>query len=211
MAQQINLFNPIFLRQKLYFSAVAMAQALGLIALGVLAIYVYQVSQNAKLQRVAAEADRQLAERRSQLTAFARQAADAGASKKLGAELDAAEARLVERRMLLDEVRTGAGGDALGYSRQLAALARANIPGVWLTGLEIGKASELTIKGRALDSALVPAYMSALNREQAFAGRRVSELKVSARTEVPSSAGAQPAGPARYLEFSLSIPLREAP
>ena len=56
MAQQINLFNPIFLRQKLYFSAVAMAQALALIALGVLAIYVYQASQNAKLQRVAADA-----------------------------------------------------------------------------------------------------------------------------------------------------------
>jgi len=211
VAQQINLFNPIFLRQKLYFSAVAMAQALGLIALGVLAIYVYQVSQNAKLQRAAAEADRQLAERRAQLTAFARQTADAGSSKTLGAELDAAEARLVERRMLLDEVRTAAGGDALGYSRHLAALARASIPGVWLTGVEIGKSAELTIKGRALDSALVPAYMSALNREPAFAGRRVSELKVTARTDTPAPAGEKPAGPALYLEFSLSIPLREEP
>jgi hypothetical protein len=211
VAQQINLFNPIFLRQKLYFSAVAMAQALGLIALGVVAIYVYQASQNAKLERVAADADRQLAERRTQLTAFARQAGDASSSKALTAELDAAEARLVERRMLLDEVRTGAGGDVRGYSRHLAALARANIRGVWLTGLEIGKSAELTIKGRALDSALVPAYMSALNREEAFAGRRVSELKVTARTQAPSDAGAPPAGPARYLEFALSIPLREAP
>ena len=35
MAQQINLFNPIFLKQKRYFSATAMAQAGGLIVLGV--------------------------------------------------------------------------------------------------------------------------------------------------------------------------------
>jgi hypothetical protein len=211
VAQQINLFNPIFLRQKRHFSAVAMAQALGLIAVGVIAIYVYQASQNRTLERVAADAERQLAERRSQLTAFAKQAGDAGASKALAAELDAAEARLVQRRLLLDDVRTGVGGDVRGYSRQLAALARAKVDGVWLTGVEIGGTSaELLIKGRALDSALVPAYMAALNREEAFSGRRVSELKITARTEAPLSPGASPSGPARYLEFSLSIPLRDA-
>jgi Tfp pilus assembly protein PilN len=211
VAQQINLFNPIFLRQKRYFSALAMVQAIGLIALGVVAMYAYQSSQNRKLERVAAETSKQLAERRGQLAAFAKQTGDGAASKALIAELDAAEARLVERRMLLDDVRTGVGGDAQGYSRHLAALARTNIPGVWLTGVEIGgKSSALLIRGRALDSALVPAYIAALNREEALAGRRVSELKVTARAEAPPAAGAIPAGPARYLEFVLSIPLRDA-
>ena len=60
MAQQINLFNPVFLKQKRHFSAAAMAQAAGLIAIGVLAIYALQVRQTRSLERVASETQRQL-------------------------------------------------------------------------------------------------------------------------------------------------------
>ena len=211
MAQQINLFNPVFLKQKRHFSAAAMAQAAGLIAIGVLAIYALQVRQTRSLERVASETQRQLDERKAQIAVFAKQTS-ADTSKALGADLEAAEARLVERRSLLDDVRTGVGGDARGYSRYLAALARANTSGVWLTGVEIGgKSGELVIKGRALESALVPAYIDALKRQPPFAGRRVGELKVAARTEPQPAPGAGKAGtPTRYLEFSLSIPLGEA-
>lgn len=212
MSQQINLFNPVFLRQKRYFSALAMVQALAIVLGGVLAIYAFQARQNHTLERVAAESEKRLAERRSQLAAFAKQASDPAQSKALGAELETAEARLVQRRALLDDVRTGVGGDAEGYSRYLAALARASTAGVWLTGVEIGgKSGELVIKGRALESALVPAYIAALNRQEAFAGRRVGELRVAARAEAkPPAEAAKAAAPARYLEFFLSIPLRDA-
>jgi hypothetical protein len=211
VAQQINLFNPVFLKQKRYFSALAMAQAIALIVVGVLAIYALQVRQTRALERVAAEAQKQLDERKAQIAVFARQTS-AETGKVVAAELDATEARLVERRSLLDDVRTGVGGDAKGYSRYLAALARANTGGVWLTGVEIGaKSGELVIKGRALESALVPAYIDALKRQTPFAGRRVGELKIAAKVEPPSALGASKAGmPARYLEFSLSIPLGEA-
>src|SRR6185295_11194630 len=108
---------------------------------------------------------------------------------------EAAEARLQERKSLLDDVRTGVGGDVQGYSRYLAALARATTAGVWLTGVEIGgKSSELVIKGRALESALVPAYIRALNREEPFSGRRIGELRLTARTEKPAAKAEAPAG-----------------
>lgn len=212
MAQQINLFNPIFLRQKRYFSAVAMAQGLATIAVGVMAIYAFQARQNSTLERVAADTEKQLGERRAQLTQLAKQSSNAASSKALAAELEAGEARLVARRALLDDVRTGVGGDAQGYSRYLAALARANVAGVWLTGVEIGgKSGDLVIKGRALESALMPAYIAALNKQEPFAGRRVGELRMTARAEAkPAASAAQPVGPVNYVEFSLSIPLREA-
>ncbi len=47
MSQQINLFNPIFLKQRIYFSAINMAQVSGLILIGsaLLAVYTnYQLS-----------------------------------------------------------------------------------------------------------------------------------------------------------------------
>ena len=211
MAQQINLFNPIFLKQKRYFSAAAMAQAVGLIMLGVLVIYAVQMRQTRALERVAAEAQKQLEERKAQIVVFAKQTSG-DTSKAVAAELEAVERRLVERRSLLDDVRTGVGGDAKGYSRYLAALARASTGGVWLTGVEIGgKSGDLVIKGRALESALVPAYIDALKRQPPFAGRRVGELKLAAKVEPPAAPGARrPATPSRYLEFSLSIPLGDA-
>jgi len=216
LSQQINLFNPIFLKQKRQFSALAMLQALGLVALGVLAMYAYEVRQNHTLAAVLAQTDQQLEARRSQMTRFGIEFSTQGASRALTDELAAAEARLAERIGLLDDVRTGVGGDARGYSRYLAALARQTMPGVWLTGLDIGgKSSALVIKGRALDSALVPAYMRALNRAAPLAGRRVDELRLTAKEAANAAPGAvpprdmqAPSEPDRYIEFSLAIPLR---
>jgi hypothetical protein len=209
VSQQINLFNPVFLRQKRYFSALAMVQALALIVAGVVAMYAYEVRQNRILERTAADSEKRLTERRNQLLAFSKQLSDPSASKALVADLEAAEARLQERKSLLGDVRTGVGGDVLGYSRYLSALARANVAGVWLTGLEIGgKSGDLVIRGRALDGALVPAYIRALNREEPLSGRRVGELRRAAKTEKPAAKAEGPVGPARYIEFSLSIPLR---
>jgi Tfp pilus assembly protein PilN len=216
MSQQINLFNPIFLKQKRHFSALTMAQALAVVLLGVLAMYAYQVRQNQTLAGVLAQADQQLEARRDQITRFGREFSTQGASRSLSEELASAEARLAQRKGLLDDLTTGVGGDARGYSRYLTALARQTMPGVWLTGLDIGgKSSALVIKGRALDSALVPAYMRALSRAAPLAGRRVDELRLSAKETPPSAPGAvpfrdpqAPREPESYIEFSLAIPLR---
>ncbi|HZP88032.1 MAG TPA: PilN domain-containing protein [Burkholderiales bacterium] len=214
MSQQINLFNPIFLKQKRHFSALAMAQALALVLLGVLAMYAYEVRQNRTLAGVLAKADEQLDQRRSQITRFGTEFSTQGASRALANELSAAESRLAQRTSLLDDVKTGVGGDVQGYSRYLTALARQTMPGVWLTGLDIGgKSSALVIKGRALDSALVPAYMRALNRAAPLSGRRVDELRLSAKETPQSPPGAHrdpqaPREPESYIEFLLAIPMR---
>jgi len=211
MSQQINLFNPVFLRQKRHFSAAAMLQAMALIIAGILLIYTYEQRQIRVLEGSAAETEKELAARRAQLLLFGKQFGDPGASKVLATELQAAEARLQERRMLLEDVRTGVGGDVFGYSRYLTALARASTAGVWLTGLEVGgKAGDMVIKGRALDSALVPTYIGALNRQAAFGGRAVGELQIAAHGVAPETVARDSAQgqPARYVEFSVRIPAK---
>ena len=50
MSQQINLYNPLLLKQKKIFSAKTMAQAMGLIFLGLIAVYGYAYYQIALLQ-----------------------------------------------------------------------------------------------------------------------------------------------------------------
>jgi Tfp pilus assembly protein PilN len=210
VSQQINLFNVAFLPRKRHFSAIAMAQGLLVVIVGALAIYGYEVRQNRLLAVVAADTDKQIAARREELTRFTKEFSQQGASRTLAEDLARAEARLQARLALLADVQTGVGGDAHGYSRYLAALARQTVPGVWLTGLGVGgKSNELVIRGRALESASVPAYIGALNREAPLAGRPVGELRLQAKEAPPPPAKTTdaPKEPTRFIEFSVAIPL----
>ena len=226
MAQQINLFNPIFLKQKKYFSAVTMLGALGLVAAGVLMFYAYTIYESRSLTRVAADSRRQLASQTEQLATLSRDYSPQGRSRLLQEELTRANARLKQREGMLSVLQTGGLGNTTGFARYLAALARQSVGGVWLTGFSIsGDEVELNLSGRVLQPDLVPMYLRALSREEVMRGRRVSELRLTAREERdtstmapganpgatanPGGAAKPPAAPLRYVEFNL-IALRTA-
>lgn len=209
MSQQINLFNPLFLRKEKYFSARTMAQALGLIALGFVALYAFALLQTRGLTRTAADYGRQVNAQRDQLV----QIAGKGRSKLLEAEVARLEAEVKSRRGLVETLRGGELGDTEGFSRYFAAFGRRPMQGVWLTGFSIGDSgNELKIRGRALFPDLLPAYLKVLNEEAVMRGRQVTDLKVVARDEslarrgTPGAAAA--AGPLRFVEFDLSAPLK---
>jgi hypothetical protein len=210
MAQQINLFSPLFLKKKRYFSALTMVQALAAVLGGSAAIYAFELRQNATLEAALAASEKQLATQREQVIKLSKEFGTQGASRTLAEELARAEERLQQRRTLLGDLQTGVGANAEGFARYLEALARQAVPGLWLTGIDIGgQRNALVIKGRALESRLVPAYISGLNREPAFAGKPIGELQVSARDAASAPPAAKaPGQPPRYIEFSLSIPLR---
>ena len=207
MSQQINLYNPVFLKQKHYFSALTMVQALGAVLLGSLAIVGYGAWQNRTLERVLDETTRQTAAQAQQVVRFSKEYSAQGASRALVDELTRTEQRLQQRDGLLADLRPGVGGNTAGFSSVLGALARQTQPGVWLTGVEIGaKDNALVLKGRALDSQMVPAYIRSLNREAPMAGRAVGELRMTAAgAAAPAGGGREPQ---QYIEFMLSIPLK---
>lgn len=222
MAQQINLYNPIFLQKKKHFSAATMLQSLGLLVAGVLAFYAYAVHESRTLTRVAADTRQQLQAQSEQVGKLTREFSPQGKSRLLEEEIARTGARLKQREELLAVLRTGGLGNTEGFSRYLAALARQTVPGVWLTGFAIGgDESELRLNGKVLHSDLVPAYLRALNREEVMRGRRIAEMRLTAREEkegvaagttgsgtaapVPAAtpAAKPPAAPVRYVEFSI--------
>jgi hypothetical protein len=209
MSQQINLFNPAFRQQHKHFSAATMLQALGVLLAATFAFHALQAHQNQALERVSVENARLLTELRNQLVRLSQELAVRVSDRSVAEELARADERLQARRSLLTEVRTGAGGNAQGFSGYLAALGRRAMPGVWLTGIEMGKSNDLVLRGRVLQSDLVPVYIKSLNAEEPFAGRSLSELRLTARDETP--APAQPAqaghGPQSFVEFFMSMPL----
>jgi len=216
MSQQINLYNPVFLKQKHYFSAATMVQALAVVLAGALGMVAFEVRQNRTLEAVLASTEGQVTAQREQIVRFSKEFSEQGASRALANDLKRVEERLQLRQALLGDMKTGVGGNSEGFSRYLAALARQITPGVWLTGVEFGaKDGDLLVKGRALESRMVPAYIRALSREAPLTGRAVGELRMNAKNEAApdappaKAAPAAAAQPTRYIEFSFSIPLRE--
>ncbi|MBI3375544.1 MAG: hypothetical protein HY017_27825 [Betaproteobacteria bacterium] len=220
MAQQINLFNPIFLRQKKYFSAVTMLQALGMLLGGIIGFYGYAVYETRALAQTAAETSRQLKAQSDQLAKFTREFSPQGKSRLLEDEIARLSLRLKQGDDLLGLLRTGGLGNTAGFGRYLTAFAHRPVAGVWLTGFSIGgDESELVMNGRVLHPDLIPAYIRALNREEVMRGRNVSELRLTAREERDTAGTAAPganpavaarATPTRYVEFSLTASRRTA-
>jgi hypothetical protein len=209
MAQQINLFNPVFLKQKKYFSAVTMLQALGLLLGGILTFYAYEAYETRALVVAATETGNQLKTQSEQLVQFTRDYSPQGTSRLLADEVAHLTLRLKQGQDMLGVLRTGGLGNKDGFARYLSAFARQSVAGVWLTGFSIGgDETELVVNGRVLYPDLVPAYIRALNHEEVMRGRRVSELRLTAREHrdtagvaaVDASAAAEPA---RYVDFSL--------
>lgn len=210
MTQQINLFNPMFLRQEKYFSARTMLQALGLVVVGLGAFYAYAQYQTRALQDLVAQQAHDVAQQRARVAA----AAGAGPRSRLhalqaeGARL---EAEVKARQALFAKLDSRNLKNDSGFARYLSAFSHAALPGVWLTGFTVGAAGDdLTVHGRALAPAVLPAYLHALSAEQVMHGRKVTALRLSAARRAPPTAGAHaaPAGPERFVEFSFDAPLR---
>jgi hypothetical protein len=207
VSQQINLFNPVFLKQRKVFTALAMARALGLLLAGALAVGFYARQNVAGLQREADSGRDLLAKREQRLAKVKTDFAPRQKSAALEGEMNEARSRLQALRDVSGVLDRGELGNTQGYSEYFKALARQNISGVWLTGVSIsGAGAEIGVQGRALDAALVPAYLGRLTHEQVMRGKAFGSLKINQ----PASAKDAPAALAPYVEFSLESTLVEA-
>jgi len=206
MSQQINLYNPLFEKKEKPFSARTMSQALALIAVGVATMHAYSAYQARSAERVAAQLSQQITVQREQVAKLTKAGAPTR-SKALEAEIARLEAEVKTRQTTLQALNTGELGNTAGFSEFLAALGRQAMPGIWLTSITIANSgNELLVQGRALRADLMPAFLRALNNEPMMRGRRVTELKLSAKSPAP----ADKAAAVGYVEFSVTAPLQVA-
>lgn len=213
MSQQINLYNPLFEKKHKPFSVRTMAQALGLIALGVVGLCVYAALGTRSTERLALQVTEQLNAQREQVTRLAKVPAQVR-SRALEAEVARLESEVKARQTTLAALSGGELGNTAGFSEFFAAFGRQAIPGVWLTGITIGESgNELTVQGRALSAELMPAFLRALTNEPIMRGRKVTEMKLAAKSAPATEGSGQDkarAEPRAFIEFSLSAPLQMA-
>lgn len=200
MSQQINLFNPIFLKQKKYFSALTMVQALGMILLGIGAIALYAKLQLAHLRPEASAVTAQLEAAQAQLAAVKTGPGGRAPDSALEAQVRHAEAEVAALQRIAALLRQGEGANVDGYSEYMRAFARQILDGVWLTGFSIGAGGrDIVLSGRALRPELVPAYLARLSSEPTMHGRAFGVLEMNLPEAEPEGQGAVPS----FVEFRL--------
>lgn len=208
MSQQINLFNPIFLHQKKYFSATTMAQALGLILVGGIALTVYTRYQSSKLIQQAAATANQHTLAQAQLDKIRIDFATPQKNNLIEVEIQKADTEAKSLQHVFDLVHNSEFGNTKGYSRYLRAFSRQITSGLWLTGVSIyGAGNDISIQGRALQPELVPAYIGRLKHESVMQGVSFSALVMQVPRIEPASTTNQSSArapvPAPYIEFDL--------
>lgn len=181
MSQQINLFNPIFLKRPKEFSARAMVEAVVLILLGSIGVYGYAWFQVAKLEQDLDDAHSRLQFEEMRMSRMTKELPTRERSKQLAEELRQLEVQVQRRREVAGLLTAGAFGTPQGFSEYMRAFSRQAMHGVWLTGFSIsGSGREIGIRGRALSAELVPVYIGHLTREPVLQGGQFSSLEISA-------------------------------
>ncbi len=198
MSQQINLFNPVFLKQKKYFSVITMLQALGLVVLGSLLFYGYALYQVAQLSKQSDEMGKRYAAEQARLTKFNSEFSPQRAGQLLEEEQKRLEAQVAAQEKLLDMLKSGAIGNTEGYSEYMRAFARQSIKGLWLTGFDIvGDGAQMSLSGAVINPQLVPSYIQRLSKEKIMRGKTFATLKM----QQPKKDGERTVP--RYVEFDL--------
>lgn len=198
MSQQINLFNPIFMKQKKYFSVTTMLQALGLIVAGAAVFYAYAVYQVNQLAQQSTETTRRYALEQNQLARYLSEYSPQKETQKLEQEVRKLEAQAATQQNIISTLKSGAIGNTAGYSGYLRAFARQVVPGLWLSGFDIeGDGAQISLHGGVLKPSLVPAYIQRLNREKIMHGKSFAALQM----QQPKGKDGKAAG--RYVEFTL--------
>jgi hypothetical protein len=193
MFQQINLYEPIFRQEHKLFSAKTICGGLGIVAAGLVAIALFSLWRVILL-------DRLLHTVRSQEAAQRAFIEHANSIVNLGESPQAIETRLksiaidLERRQqALRYLRGGdAGGPAgtgggagspgrgnRGFSGRMAALARQQLDGLWVTGATFtANSGRFELSGSATSAELVPIYLGRLTSEAALAGIPLQSIEI---------------------------------
>jgi hypothetical protein len=215
MSQQINLFNPVFLKQKKLFSAVKMLDALAVLVVGVFAFYAYASIESLNLDRQAVETGRQYEQAKLRLAQTSARYAPKKTDASLEAEVISLQAQLGVRTAALNNLGINALVHDASYAEYMRALARQSLAGLWLTGFRVAKGgAEIEIIGQALQPELVPAYIGRLRLEPALQGRAFESLSMTQRqAALPADASRPAAAPASYsyTEFRLGTSHGELP
>lgn len=194
MNQQINLYQPIFRRQKKVFSAATMLQTGVFFMVVFTLIYLYGQVRMQPLEEQMAKLNHDISQLNAQLGRLEVKASGSSNSKLLENEIVKLGSEVEKRRQIQTLLSSQQVGNTKGLSVYLESFARQHVQGVWLTGFTIGDGGKaLGLKGKTLSSELVPVYITRLANEQSMKGTSFNVMEL-----------VQPEEPSDPMDFYVS-------
>jgi hypothetical protein len=198
VSQQINLYQPIFRKEEKKFSTVAMFQAMGLVVVGVVAIYAYTWWQIGTLKSELKRAEQQHTMANKRLADATEKFGQRAGKASLDGEIARMEGEIVAKQRIQEILQRGIFSNTQGFSDYFVSFSRQHIPGVWLTGFDItGAAEQMTLAGRSTNPELVPRYMQKLSAEKTLSGIEFRVFQMNR----PAADAKEPN--AMYVEFQV--------
>lgn len=184
MRQQINLYQPIFRKREIIFSA----QTLFWLALGFLVLLLlWSFLINQRVDQLQSELQRQRdAEQRAivQLGQLRQSLPPEEPSTALESRIETLLQRRSELVDSLDALERRRPAAQARLHEQFDALARSRPHGLWLTHLYMGEQDgSLSLQGRALAARLVPLFLQALTAEPLMTGTGFRRVRVEESTD----------------------------
>lgn len=213
MSQQINLYNPAFLKRRDWLTARPLAAVAGALLLLVIVAAAWGSYQAKQKQAVADELAARLKGMQTEVDVLTKEITGRKPDPTMLAKVDDFKIQLKARQEVMDAVQGGTIGSSEGFSEYLRGFARQTPQGLWLTGFTIGSGGkDMEIRGRMLTDTLLPEYVKRLSAEKAFKGRSFAGLDLRRPAPAATTGGAAAASaagaaatppPARYIEFTL--------
>jgi Tfp pilus assembly protein PilN len=177
--QQVNLFQPIFRKERKLLSFRVLVQACGLVLALLLLLSGWGWRQTQQVEADLALLQGQLQQRTQQLaditTRLAGMKTDSGPQK----ELAGLEQELVARQKVVDALTRVRDSYTRGVSPYLEGFSRQTPKGVWLTGFMVRAGGDgLVLRGSSLQPALVPTFLQQLSTEPALTGTQFGLLQI---------------------------------
>jgi len=191
MPQQINLYSPILLAPRRYFSALAMVQVLAIYVLALAALCAWAAWSTTALRADLRSGGQARAAEHAQLTReLAARAPKAGSNAALEQERARLQAALDEQRRSLDELLRGRVVEGRSHAAMLELVARTVPAPVWLTELRLLE-GRLELTGMTLQTQALRPWLSELGEHPLTEGQRLAAVKVERAVGAPIPEGVQ--------------------
>ena len=138
MMQQINLYQPIFRKEKKVFSAQAMLEVTIIVVAILLIIYGIGLWKTQQLEDSVAERKQGLKQQQASLEQFRKQFPQKEKDKLLPQRIARLEKTVAQKQQIVSALSGGGDyGNREGFSEILSGFARQHTDGIWLDSLEI--------------------------------------------------------------------------
>ena len=185
MNQQINLYQPMFRRQRHLFGTRTMVKTLATLGLALLGLYFFALLEVLGLEKEVAQLESREQAYSMQLQRVTANQ-DAGPNSGIDAELKVLNSQLVEREKLVQVLSSQRFGKTIGFSSKLRALAERTVKGVRLTRVAAnGSGDGLFLQGESLHEELIPAYLQGLSEAPQLDGLKFDRLSITQDEETP--------------------------